>query len=127
MEKMYQTLPPIDSSQAPASVLNRCYALARKLWSSLGRFETALNALAQEAIPAFIFKEGPFTALEISWLKRTPQIADGQCLLLLLSSRDLSAIEIFTIPISETPPEEVKEQGRLTAGTNLLLIHKPTQ
>ena len=126
MERQHQTMPAIDARQSPSTALNRCHARARRLWSCLGRYETALNVLAQEAIPAFIFRDGPFNALEVAWLKRTPQLEEGQCLLLLLTNRALSAVEIFTIPILETPVEEVQEQDRLSAGTNLMLI-RPAQ
>ena len=126
MERLHQTMPAIDARQSPSTALNRCHARARRLWSGLGRYETALNVLAQEALPTFIFRDGPFNAVEIAWLKRTPQLEEGQCLLLLLTNRALNPVEIFTIPTSETPVDEAQDQDRLAAGTNLMLI-RPAQ
>ena len=121
-EKSYAEAKPLDPTDSPTTLINRIHDQLRLIWTALNKWQEPMNRMAILSAPVFIIRHGPFLALDIAWLKRTPQTMHAQALIAVVSNRHLNHRERFVVPFKDIPPTMDPTQRRLAPGPEIKLL-----
>ena len=120
-EKSYAEAKPLDPTDSPATLINRIHDQLRLIWTALSEWQEPMNRMSILSAPVFIIRHGPFLALDIAWIKRTPQTMHAQALIAVVSNRHLNPRERFVVPFKDIPPTMDLAQRRLVPGPEIKL------